>query len=248
MLESPLDEIIQQSKNHKVTDCITIGTDHTSNLKVVELSGQSDQVWGTLGIHPHDAKSATDEHFQYMENQFTENKRIVGIGECGYDFYYSHSPHETQQKVFRKHLEMAERLKAPMVIHTREAEERTMETLTPFLNSGIQFLFHSFTSNSTLADFGIENDFYFSFNGISTFPKSEDVRETLKRVPIERILVETDSPFLAPKPYRGKTNFPAYVSLVGAFLADFLELPVDEFAKITRDNTQRFFNKLIHEN
>ncbi len=244
MIKSPLEEVLAQAKEMEVGPLITIGTKGESNKNVVELVSQSPEIYGTLGIHPHEADAATEADFTYIKESAKDNPKIIAIGECGFDFFYSHSSVEGQKKVFYKQIEMALELDLPLIIHARDAEAETMQMLKDFKGQGLKGVFHSFTSTLELAELVIEQDFYLSFNGIATFPKAENVREVLLKTPKNRILIETDSPFLAPKPYRGKTNYPGYVSFVGVQLAEILAMDAVEFQQLTRNNTLNLFQNL----
>lgn len=242
MLKGSANEIVRQSKLQGVYQCITIGTDEPSNKTILSLITEFDSVWGTLGVHPHEAEKTKENHFEWIFEKAKKHSKIVAIGECGYDFYYNHSPKNIQETAFCKQMEIALDLNLPVVIHTRDAEEQTIQTMKSYVKKGLRGVFHSFTSSQELAIFGIEHGFYFSFNGICTFPKSEEVRNVLKIIPKDQILLETDAPFLTPVPYRGKPNYPGNTAIVGKYIADFLNLPIDEFSNLTKQNTNNLFN------
>jgi len=243
MIEMDSETILKKASEAGVGYCITIGTDHNSNIKVLDYV-QDSKIYGTLGIHPHEAKNAEEEHFQFIKNNAKHLDKIVAIGECGFDFHYQNSSEPKQKEVFIRQLDIAVELNLPVVIHTREAEQATMEVLLPYMEKGITAIFHSFTSSKILAEFGIKHQIYFSFNGISTFPKAQEVREIISMVPMDKILLETDSPYLSPVPLRGKLNHPANVSIVGKYIADYLSIEEEELSKITIKNTQTLFDKI----
>ncbi|MDX2471121.1 MAG: TatD family hydrolase [SAR324 cluster bacterium] len=244
MIKIPLGEVLTQAKEMSVGPLMTIGTKGESNRSVVELVDQAPEIFGTLGIHPHEADATTEGDFKFIHESAESNPKIIAIGECGFDFFYSHSTATGQKEVFYKQIEIALELNLPLVIHARDAEAETMQMLKDFKGQGLKGVFHSFTSSLELAELVLEQGFYLSFNGIATFPKAENVREVLLKTPKDRILIETDSPFLAPKPFRGRTNFPGYVSYVGMQLAEILQIDITEFQRLTRTNTLNLFQNL----
>ena len=244
MIKSPLDEVLSQAKEMQVGPLITIGTKSQANEEVVRLVDYAPEIYGSLGIHPHEADEAKVEDFDYIKAQSASHPKLIAIGECGFDFFYSHSSAEGQKEVFYKQIEIALELDLPLVIHAREAEAETLEMLHDFKGQGLRGVFHSYTSTMKLAEEIIAQDFYLSFNAISTFAKADNVREVLLKTPKDRILIETDSPFLAPKPHRGRPNFPAYVSYVGEQIAANLEMTVSDFKELTRNNSLKLFTNL----
>lgn len=246
--ESIPDLFIKTGLSDVLECCITIGTDHTSNQQVVKMCNAYPQLYGTLGVHPHEASKLTNEHLTFLEQEAANNPDIVAIGECGFDYFYGFSDQKSQREAFEKQLNIAACLNLPVVIHTREAENETMEVLNQYKNANLKGVFHCFTSSERLARFALDLGFYISFNGIATFPKSEDVRTILKLMPSNRILLETDSPYLAPVPHRGKPNTPKHIPVIGQFISEFLDIPVEDFAKLTSDNTKRLFSRISNGN
>ena len=194
----------------------------------------------------HNAREYTEEHGSWIKTTAQTHPKIIAIGECGYDFFYNHSDAKEQEIAFTKQLEIAVETGLPVVIHTRNAEKETRKTLEPFLSQGITGVFHCYTSSQELAEFALEAGFYLSFNGIVTFPKSDNVRELLSMTPINRLLLETDAPFLTPVPYRGKKNFPGYLSLVGKYIAEYLTIDESKLAQQVSDNTKTLFHRYPH--
>ena len=205
-----------------------------------------DNVWCSVGTHPHDAglegeKAITLEQLCALA---TSDPNVIGIGESGLDYFYDNSPREDQRESFRKHIRACVETDMPLIVHSRDAEEDTANILREEgEGKGLRGVMHCFSSGSQLAKDALEMDFYISFSGIVTFGKADELREIAKTVPLNRILVETDAPFLAPKPHRGKTNEPGYVVHTGEFLADYLGIDREEFANITSENFFRLFNK-----
>ena len=242
MLETSVEETLERSSELGIHQMVTIGTTRKSNNWIAETVTKHEGVFGVLGYHPHYADDFVEEDLEIIERHIIQTPKIVAIGECGFDSYYQKSTIENQRRSFELLMDMAIRLNKPLVVHTRSAEENTMITMEPYLKKGLKCVLHSFTSNDQLAEFGIKYDCYFSFNGISTLKNSENIRQLLKKVPPDRVLLETDSPYLAPHPHRGKKNFPGWVSLVGEFLANYLEISVNDFAAQTCQNTKNFYN------
>ena len=176
--------------------------------------------------------------------QRTQHPKVVGIGETGLDFYYDQSPRDIQQENFRTHIAAARETGLPLIVHTRDADDRTVEILAEEYEKGpFPGLIHCFTAGPQLADAVMKMGFYISLSGILTFKNAGELRETVKRVPAERLLVETDSPFLAPIPMRGKTNEPAFVAHTAKFAAELFEMTPDDLARTTSDNFFRLFSK-----
>jgi len=214
--------------------------------ELLEIVDNNDNVWCTIGTHPHDSGLDAEKAYSVKDIMETaqSHDKVIGIGETGLDYYYDNSPREDQRKSFVKHVHACLEADVPMVVHTREAEKDTVSIMKNEGKGGeLKGVMHCFSSERWLAEEALDMGFYISFSGMVTFKKSEELRETAKIVPLDRVLVETDAPFLAPVPYRGKINQPAYVAHTGAFLADLYNVSVEEFAKITTENFYRLFTK-----
>ncbi len=212
--------------------------------KLLEIAEVYDNVFCTVGTHPHNAHEEPDVSVADLV-KLTNHPKVVGIGEAGLDYHYDLSPREAQMKGFRTHIAAARETGLPLVIHTREAEEDTARVLEEEMAKGaFKAVLHCFTSKQWLAEKGVELGLSVSFSGILTYKSADDLRVTAKALPINNILVETDSPFLAPTPYRGKPNEPSYVVKTLEQLAAVREFSSDEMAKITSDNFFRLFNKV----
>lgn len=198
-------------------------------------------VWATVGIHPHEAAQATEASFLQLQ-QLAADERVIAIGEIGLDYYYDHSPRETQRTVFRRQMEVARVCGLPVSIHCRDAWDECLDEIAVFgLPQG--GVFHCFTGTFEQARRAVEIGFYLSFSGMLTFRKAEELRQVAAAVPADRILVETDSPYLAPVPYRGKRNEPAWVAKVAEELAHLRGWTVEETARRTTANFARLFPK-----
>ncbi|KAK3575759.1 hypothetical protein CHS0354_030091 [Potamilus streckersoni] len=241
MLKPTAEDCIRASIALDTPVMVTIGTDHESNCFINDITQKIPHVYGTLGYHPHDADKFQPEHLDYIREQLRKNPKIIGIGECGFDFYYTRSTPENQKRVFEIMMNFALETDYPLAVHTRDSEDATQDLMRPFLKKGLRALLHSYTSNEKLADFAIEHGCWFSFNGIATYKKSEYIRHVMKKIPRDKILLETDAPFLAPEPFRGKQNIPGYVGRVGALLAKHLDITEAEFAALTWKNAKAFY-------
>jgi TatD DNase family protein len=240
----PLEVIRQKIADAGITKVITIGVDPLNLDKVKELSDTFPEIYFTQGIHPHDAKEATDLEFDKIISRSTLPK-MVAVGEIGLDYHYNNSPPEIQRKVFERQLQIAVEHDLPVVIHTRDAEADTQAILAQFApHLKRKGVVHSFTSSIALAEFVLEQGFYLGFNGIITFKKAENVQEVVKITPPEKILFETDSPFLTPVPHRGKENAPYYLPFVAAKIAELKNLNLAELKMQVYQNSLDCFHKL----
>lgn len=206
-----------------------------------------DNVWCSIGTHPHDAglpaeKAITQERLVQLANS---DDKIIGIGESGLDFFYNHSTPEDQESSFRKHIRACIETDLPLIVHARDADEDIIRVIREENggNPQVRGVMHCFSSGPLLAEKALEEGFYISFSGIVTFKKSKELQDIAKTVPLDRILVETDAPFLAPEPYRGKTNEPAFVGQTGKYLANLLNLDEETMATHSKNNFFSLFNK-----
>ena len=237
-----LDRLIDEIHKKGVEKLITIST-HQKNFSVVKsLADQFKDVYFSQGVHPHSSENWSHEAKQSILQNIPHPK-LVAIGEIGLDFYYNKSPKEAQIKAFTEQIELAIELDLPIIIHTREAEEETMLSLTPYLKDlKRKGVLHSFTSSQKILEWALEHDFYLGFNGIITFKNAEDVRDRVRAYPLEKILIETDSPFLAPVPHRGKQNTPVFLPHVAEAIAEIKNVSVDEVVEITTINAKNLFS------
>ncbi len=237
-------EIIAAAKKAGVSGMISVCCRISEEMdELLAIANNHDNVWCSVGTHPHDAGLDAEKSISQADIVKIANSsdKIIAIGETGLDYYYDNSPRDEQQSSFRKHIKAAIEAGLPIIIHTRDAEQDTINIMREY--SELRGVMHCFSGSSDLAQKALDMGFYISFSGIVTFKKAEELRETAKIVPLDRVLVETDAPFLAPAPYRGKVNEPAYVAKTGEFLAELYSLSAEEFAKITSDNFQRLFNR-----
>lgn len=211
----------------------------------LKLAEEYPFIYAAIGVHPHEA-SLYDEALEQKLLAMSEHEKVIGWGEIGLDYHYDHSPRDAQRRVFRRQLRLALERRLPAIIHTREAEDDTIQILredwADVGGGGIGGIIHCFTGTQRLADAAIEMGFHISFSGVLTFKNAAALRDVARSVPMDRLLVETDCPYLAPLPYRGKRNEPAYVRETAAKLAELKGSGVEEIALATSDNFKRLFD------
>ena len=239
-LDSTPERAVKEAKDAGVKKVLTISVDELSLDFVSNAVRQFPEVYGSVGFHPHDATVMNESLEEKIRQLAQEEDKIIAIGETGLDYHYLYSPVEIQQQVFRKQLIIAEELKLPVVMHSREAEVDTMNILKeiPVKSLGVA---HSFTSSFKMARKLVEMGWYIGINGIVTFKNAEDLRAVVKWLPIDKILLETDSPFLAPVPFRGKPNSPIHIPTIAMFIAELKNVSIHDLAKQTNENAQRLF-------
>lgn len=230
-----LAEVVARAAAAGVERMIDVGTDAATSNAAVAKAAASDRVWATVGVHPHEAR-----HGMVGIEEMLASDRVVAVGECGLDYHYNHSPPADQQAAFALQIEMAHRHRMPLVIHTREAWDDTFAILD---EGGVpdHTVFHCFTGGADEARAALDREAYLSFSGIVSFPSADDVRAAARLCPLDRMLVETDSPYLAPVPFRGKPNAPANLPLVGEALARVHGMAPEEVAEHTWDNASVFY-------
>ncbi|MBD9372304.1 TatD family hydrolase [Rhizobium sp. ARZ01] len=242
--EAERDDIVARAHAAGVGQMITISTRVRKFPEILAIAEKYPTVFCSVGTHPHNADEELDVTVDELV-RLSEHPRVVAIGEAGLDYFYDNAPREAQAEGLRNHIAAARLTGLPLVIHSRSADEDMAAILTEETGKGaFPFLLHCFSSGEELARVGVELGGYVSFSGILTFPKSEELRQIAKTVPTERMLVETDAPYLAPKPFRGKRNEPAYVAHTASVLAETLGLSDAEIASITTDNAFRLFSKM----
>ena len=239
------EQVIERERAAGVTAILNVGTGdpHSGAFeRAVTLAQQHEKIYTALGVHPHDARLFDAEAEQRMASLVSGNSRVIAWGEIGLDFHYDNSPRDAQKNVFRRQLQLAREAKLPVVIHTREAEVETIEIIRSEASAErLIGVMHCFSGSEQLAMQAVELGFYISFSGIITFKKAEELRAVAQKVPLERLLVETDCPYLAPIPFRGKRNEPAYVVEAARCLAELRNLSLEEMAQITSNNFSSLF-------
>jgi len=239
--EAQLASTLGKSCEVGVERIITIAVSPDNLQTVLNLTRQADTVWGTQGIHPHEAE-AYDTEVETVIRQHCTDERILAVGEIGLDYYYEHADRAVQRLVFERQLQAAVDLDMPVVIHTREADDDTRNILQNFSNSlRRKGVIHSFTSGLPLAEYCLGEGFMLGFNGISTFNQAENVREVVAVTPLQQLLLETDAPYLTPVPYRGKPNAPYYLPFIAEKLAQVKGLPVEQLLQQAYSNSLALF-------
>jgi len=237
--------VLARAKDAGVGLMLNISTRMSTAQKTVELAEQFPHIFATVGVHPHYAEEEGDAASLEALLKLTDNPRVVGIGESGLDYFYDKSPRQLQEDVFRVHIAAARETGLPLVIHSRDADDDMLRILRDEMEKGSFLgLLHCFSSGKQLAEGALELGLYMSASGVVTFNRNEDLREIFKSVPLKRVLVETDSPYLAPIPKRGKRNEPAFVAYTAKKMAELYGLEVDEFARITTENFMGLFSKI----
>ena len=228
---------LQEAAAEGVEKFIVVGTDLETSLKAKELSqAYAGKIFATAGIHPHEAI-----HGACGIEELLSEDMVVAVGECGFDFYYDHSPHEEQEKVFREQISLAHKFNLPLIIHTREAWSETFKVLDE-MEIPSKTVFHCFTGGPHEAELALERGAYLSFSGIVTFKNADSLREALRITPLERIMIETDSPYLTPEPNRGKRNRPKYLPHIGNRIAKELNTEPETIADAAWLNTHHFYS------
>lgn len=232
--------VLEAARAAGVVAMITVGTDAASSRSGLALASRHPDVFATAGLHPHDATDGTDGVRRVVEESLERGASPVAIGECGLDFHYDHSPRDVQRAAFAEQIGLAHELDLPLVIHTREAWKDTFDVLDSE-GTPARTVFHCFTGGPDDAEGCLERGALLSISGIVTFPSAQDIRDSVALAPLDRLMVETDSPYLAPVPHRGRPNTPALVPLVGAEVARVKGVEVAEVAQATTANARAFY-------
>ena len=220
--------------------CVGGAGDMASNTEAVALASVFPEIYATVGMHPHDAKDVGADELEKLR-ELTSHPKVVAVGETGLDYYYSHSPHDVQRRVFSRFIHMARETDLPIVVHERDAAQDSTKLLRAEGGGSLRGVIHCFTGDYEAACAYLDLGFYLSFTGIITFKNAEALREVVRKVPLEHMLVETDSPFLTPVPHRGKRNEPAFVRFVAETIATLKRLPFEKVADVTSENVYALF-------
>jgi TatD DNase family protein len=233
-------DVIERARATGVRRMVTVGCDEENSRRALGLAATHDDVWATVGVHPHEA-AAAGERFDDVLEGLARSERCVAIGECGLDFYYDHSPRERQREVFARQVAVARRVSKPLVIHVRDAWSECLDVLYAEGARDCGGVIHCFSGSLDDARRSLELGFYLSIPGIVTFKSPGDLPEVVRTAPLDRLLVETDSPYLAPAPYRGKRNEPAYVLEVARKVAELRGMALDDVIERTGENARALF-------
>tara|TARA_B100000575_G_scaffold230396_1_gene191380 strand:- start:206 stop:967 length:762 start_codon:yes stop_codon:yes gene_type:complete len=239
-LFSDLPNVLQRSKNVGIKKLLTISTSLESFSRVKKLVDRDEMIYGTIGIHPHESSKNMITAKEIIDN-LKDNRKIIGIGETGLDFYYNNSEKDKQIASFEEHIEASLKTNIPLIVHSRNAEKETFEILNKYNGRNLKILMHCFTGSQEFSEKLLSLNSYFSASGIITFKNSINLQETFKSIPIENILIETDSPFLAPVPNRGKKNEPSFIDFTATKLAEIKNISKKQLIELTTNN----FNKLF---
>jgi TatD DNase family protein len=245
--ETDREEVISRANEAGVKTMLVVGTGDATEFdnfqRVVRLAESHDNIYCSIGVHPHDAKTFGKAEEEKLINLAKSSKKVIGWGEIGLDYYYDHSPRDVQREVFIRQIRIAKELDLPIIIHSRDADDETVEILMeecsyPEFRGGIM---HCFGGTPEMAEQILKLNFMISFAGNVTFKKADNLRDSAKMIPLERLLIETDCPYLTPIPFRGKRNEPMYVVETAKFLAEFYGIELEVLAAKTTENFHRFF-------
>lgn len=234
-------KIIKRMEEEGFAGVINVGYDKRSSFDVVKLAEEEKLCYAAVGMHPHDAR-LYDEEFEKDLKKLLNKKKVVALGEIGLDYHYDNSPRDTQRKVFERQIDIAKEYKKPVIIHSREATKDTFDILKANFKKENKGVMHSYSSSKDMAREYMDIGMYISFSGVVTFKNARKVRESAEYVPLDRMLIETDSPYLTPAPHRGERNSPLYVRYVAEMIARIKKVSYDEVVKKTCDNAKKLFS------
>lgn len=235
------DEVLSRAREAGIKAVISIGCDLETSRRAVDSADRNEMIYATIGVHPHEVRHIDDATLPALQT-LAAHRKVVGYGEIGLDYYYLHSPKETQQKQFRLQIRLAKTLGLPIVIHSRDAKADTLALLNEEGAGTVGGVMHCFTGDLEMARAAIDLNFYISFSGVLTFANARALRETARALPLDRIMIETDCPYLTPVPHRGRRNEPAYVRHTAEALAELHpSRSPDEVMTITSENTAKLF-------
>ena len=234
------EEVIERAKAEGVSNIVVVGFDEKTIKGALLLAEKHESIFAAVGWHPVDAIDMTDDHLLWLE-QLSSHEKVVALGEMGLDYYWDKSPKEVQQEVFRKQIRLAKKVKLPIIIHNRDAHEDIVTILREEGASEVGGIMHCFSGSLETAQQCVEMNFHISLGGPVTFKNAKKPKEVAREIPLDRLLIETDCPYLAPHPYRGKRNEPSYVKLVAETIAELKGVSVEEIAQITNANAKKLF-------
>ena len=241
-LISNLNQVLTRARDVGLEKILTICTTSSGYNNILDIVSKDPIIYGTFGIHPHETKNYLIEKDEIVK-KVRMNSKIIGVGETGLDFYYNNSDKDTQLKSFQNHIEAAINLKIPLIIHSRNAENETYDILKKNYQKNLKVLMHCFTGSTDFALNLVPLNAYFSASGIITFKKSTELQETFKKIPEDKLLIETDSPFLSPEPNRGKKNEPSFIKFTAQKLANLRNIEIDKLILLTTNNFNTLFSK-----
>ncbi|MCD2138340.1 TatD family hydrolase [Salinicoccus halitifaciens] len=239
--DEDLDEVMDRAREAGVEKMVVVGFDRKTIERTMQLIDDHEDVYGVIGWHPVDAVDCTDADLEWIE-ELAEHEKIVGIGETGLDYHWDKSPKDVQKDIFRRQIALAKRVNLPIIIHNRESTEDCVEILKGEDAHEAGGIMHAFSADEKTADEVLDMNFYISLGGPVTFKNAQLPKDIAQHVPLDKLLVETDAPFLTPHPYRGKRNEPAYVKLVAEKIAELRGISYEALAEATTENAERLFN------
>ncbi|ATO49464.1 MULTISPECIES: TatD family hydrolase [Brevibacillus] len=235
------DDVIARAQANGVSTIVNVGFNRETIPTTMELAEKYDFIYAVVGWHPQDAITMKEQDLEWLE-ELSKHPKVVGLGEMGLDYYWDTSPRDVQAEVFRKQIRLARKLQMPIIIHDRDAHQDIIDILREEKAGEVGGIMHCFSGSYELAKMALDMNFYISFGGPLTFKNAKKPKEVAAKIPLERLLIETDCPYLTPHPFRGKRNESAYVKYVAEEMAQIHGLPYEELAKITADNARRLFN------
>ena len=240
-LAGDVEAVLKRSKDAGVTGWITVGTNTQENRKALELAGKFENMYAAVGIHPHEAKDVTAETITELK-KFAQNEKVVALGETGLDFHYDFSKHEDQRRTFAQQLKIAAELNLPVIVHSREAFDETMDILERFDSGVKRVVFHCFSGSAEQAKIVLDKGFHISFTGVVTFKNAEKTRQAAEIVPLAKLMLETDCPYMSPEPMRKqKINEPAFMIHTAGCLAELKQMHLADFAQAVTATSKTFF-------
>ncbi|UOE55553.1 TatD family hydrolase [Bacillus sp. CMF12] len=235
-----LQEVIDRAQNEGISNIVVVGFDRPTIEKAMELTEKYDFIYASVGWHPVDAIDMTEDDLQWIE-ELSSHPKVVALGEMGLDYYWDKSPKDIQQEVFRKQIRLAKKVKLPIVIHNRDATADIVEILKEEGAGEVGGIMHCFSGSHEIAKECVDMNFFISLGGPVTFKNAKKPKEVADVIPLEKLLIETDCPYLTPHPFRGKRNEPSYVKLVAEQIAEIKGLSVEEVAQATTENAKKLF-------
>lgn len=236
------EELIKSLKENKVEFVVNPGADIETSISAIKLSNQYDFIYAAVGVHPHDVGNLDENAIDTLRKLAVENDKVIAIGEIGLDYYYENSPKDVQKEWFKKQIELANELKLPIIIHDRDAHGDTFEIIKNTKSKDIGCVLHCYSGNVELAREYVKMGCYISIPGTVTFKNNKKTREVAKEIPLEYLLIETDSPYMAPEPHRGKRNDPSLVQFVADKIAQEKGISYETVCKATKENAKKLFN------
>lgn len=246
-LSKNFEDIILNSKKNNITHLLSINTNPINFNKHLNLIKKNKGIYISYGLHPCEVNESKQLSIKNFDNN-CKNEKVVGIGETGIDLFHSKNYLKEQIENFELHIEASKKYNLPLIIHQRNSENEIIEVLKNYLSYDLRVVFHCFTGSEKLLNFCLDNNFYISLSGIITFKSADKLRNTIKNYPLNLILIETDSPFLAPEPLRGQINEPSFIKYTAEFLSNFFKLEIKEFEKLTNNNFFKLFTKVKKDN